>query len=259
MENQEYEIDLLEVAKLFLYNWRKIIACTLLCAVIGFATAGRPSISYVASARFTVGPLQSSTTSSTSKTTGLTGGSTESGLVIDSMSNSEENRNQYSSISDSSKVAAYAGELMKNGIVLQPVIDELGLDTSYTELAGFITTKAADNGPILQLDVTQATRDDALAICEAIADLAPALILSATDITNMAVISEPVVEVSSSPQPVVRNTALGALIGFVLVAGVLFVRYLTSTLIHKESDLTDRLGVKVLGVIPAVKEGTEHV
>lgn len=258
MENQEYEIDLLEVAKLFLYNWKKIIVCTLLCAVIGFAMAGKPSISYVATARFTVGPLHSSTTSSTSKTTGLTGGSVESGLVIDSMSNSEENRNQYSSISDSSKVAAYAGELMKNGIVLQPVIDELSLDTSYTALAESITTTAADNGPILQLDVTRATEYDALAICKTIAALAPDLIVSETDISDMAVISEPVVEASGS-QPVVRNTALGALIGFVLAAGVLFVRYLTSTLIHKESDLTDRLGVKVLGVIPAVKEGAEHV
>ena len=254
MENQEYEIDLLEVAKLFLYNWKKIIVCTLLCAVIGLATAGRPSISYVATARFTVGPLQSSTSTSASGSKAYAGADITADLVFDS----EEYRNQYSSISDSSKVAAYAGELMKNGIVLQPVIDELGLDTSYTALAGSISTTPADNGPILQLDVTRATEDDALAICKTIAALAPDLIVSETDISDMAVISEPVVEASSS-QPALRNAAIGALVGFVLAAGVLFVRYLTSTLIHKESDLTDRLGVKVLGVIPAVKEGAEHV
>ena len=262
MQNQEYEIDLLEIAKLLWYNWKKIVACTIVGAVIGFAfvKATSQSQAYVATARFAISLFSSSSTSTSSTATyaGDPNSLLGSQLTVDSKSDSvEENENQYSSLSDAANVAAYAGEIIKNGVVLQPVIDALGLKTTCTELAASITTESTGKGPILQIDVVQGKEDEALAICKTIVDYAPSLVMSVTDISDITVISEPTVVREAATSPV-RNTASGAVIGFVLAAGVLVVRYLMSTLIRKEEDITNMLGVKVLGVIPAVKEGTEN-
>ena len=58
-------------------------------------------------------------------------------LTVDSSSDeSTESVERYSSFGDSADVALYAGDIVKNDVVLQPVIDSLALDATCSELAG---------------------------------------------------------------------------------------------------------------------------
>ena len=136
MQNQEYEIDLMELTIYFCHRWKKILLCAVAGLAIGFAIGARTAaVSYTATARFVVSALSSTASSSStsrsakSSYAGAVGSLLGENLTVDSSSDeSTESVNRYSSFGDSANVALYAGEVMKNDVVLQPVIDSLALE-----------------------------------------------------------------------------------------------------------------------------------
>lgn len=258
MQNQEYEIDLMELTIYFCHRWKKILLCAVAGLAIGFAIGARTAaVSYTATARFTVSLLSSTASSSSTVTSyaGAVGSLFGENLTVDSSSDeSTESVNRYSSFGDSANVALYAGEVMKNDVVLQPVIDSLALDATCGELAGCIDTETVGKGPILQIKVTQKDEQQALAICQKITEIAPAVIESTTDISDITLISEPAA-VRVGTQSPTRKAMLGGLLGAVLAGGVLLMCYLFNAKIRKEEEIVRVLGAKVLGVIPVGADG----
>ena len=258
MQNQEYEIDLMELTIYFCHRWKKILLCAVAGLAIGFAIGARTAaVSYTATARFTVSLLSSTASSSSTVTSyaGAVGSLFGENLTVDSSSDeSTESVNRYSSFGDSANVALYAGEVMKNDVVLQPVIDSLALDATCGELAGCIDTETVGKGPILQIKVTQKDEQQALAICQKITEIAPAVIESTTDISDITLISEPAA-VRVRTQSPTRKAMLGGLLGAVLAGGVLLMCYLFNARIRKEEEIVRVLGAKVLGVIPVGADG----
>ena len=258
MQNQEYEIDLMELTIYFCHRWKKILLCAVAGLAIGFALGARTAaVNYTATARFTVSLLSSTASSSSTVTSyaGAVGSLFGENLTVDSSSDeSTESVNRYSSFGDSANVALYAGEVMKNDVVLQPVIDSLALDATCGELAGCIDTESVGKGPILQIKVTQKDEQQALAICQKITEIAPAVIESTTDISDITLISEPAA-VRVGTQSPTRKAMLGGLLGAVLAGGVLLMCYLFNAKIRKEEEIVRVLGAKVLGVIPVGADG----
>ena len=258
MQNQEYEIDLMELTIYFCHRWKKILLCAVAGLAIGFAIGARTAaVSYTATARFVVSALSSTASSSSTVTSyaGAVGSLFGENLTVDSSSDeSTESVNRYSSFGDSANVALYAGEVMKNDVVLQPVIDSLALDATCGELAGCIDTETVGKGPILQIKVTQKDEQQALAICQKITEIAPAVIESTTDISDITLISEPAA-VRVGTQSPTRKAMLGGLLGAVLAGGVLLMCYLFNARIRKEEEIVRVLGAKVLGVIPVGADG----
>lgn len=160
MQNQEYEIDLMELAIYFCHRWKKILLCAVAGLAIGFAIGVKTAaVNYTATARFVVSALSSTASSSSTSRSAKSNYAGDAGsllgesLTVDSSSDeSTESVNRYSSFGDSANVALYAGEVMKNDVVLQPVIDSLALDATCSELAEDIATETVGNGPILQID-----------------------------------------------------------------------------------------------------------
>lgn len=263
MQNQEYELDLMELAMYLCHRWKKILLCAAAGLAIGFAVGTRTAaVSYTATARFTVSALSSTAnSSSTSKSAksnyaGDAGSLLGESLTVDSSSDEKtEIEKSYSLFTDSANVALYAGDIMKNDVVLQPVIDSLALDATCGELAGCIDTESVGKGPILQIKVTRKDEQQAFAICQKITEIAPAVIESTTDISEVSLISKPAVMPERAKSPV-RLAVLGGLLGAVLAGGALLGCYLFNTKICKEEELVRVLGVKALGVIPVGADGT---
>lgn len=256
MQNQIYEINLVEIARLLAYRWKVVVISMIACMAAAYVYTSRPATQYAVDMSFTVG----TTTTVRSSSVSSVSGSADSLFGAETTINNEsdEEKKLSTAFTEAAKAAQYCGTAVKSDAVLQAVIESLGWDSTLSELSGSISATAADGIPVLQVTVTRSDADEALLISQKIAELAPAIITDVTKINDVNVLSAPTHSYVVS-KPVARNVMLGAVLGFILSAAILIVRYLTNTLIRKEEEITNVLGVKVLGVIPAAKEGTENV
>ena len=257
MKNQEYKIELLDVARLLIYNWKRIAACIIICAVVAYIYTDNQTTQYEADISFAVGTTVESNSSSAASINGTSDSLFGSEMTIDQEVSKEESF-LTSAFADSEKLANYCGAIMKSDTVLKPIIDKLELNIVPSELSGSIYTTGSEGIPLLQVTVIRPNADEALQISRAIAELAPAIVADVTKINDVTAISIPTGS-RAITKPITKNTMLGAAGGLVLSIFVLLTCYLANTLVRKEEDITNVLGVKALGVIPAAEEGEKNV
>lgn len=154
------------------------------------------------------------------------------------------------------RMASYV-ELTTTPRVLDPVIDELGLDDSAATLAGRLSVENSANTTIIS--VTATDEDPARA-----ADIANAVSASLTDAVNEAEtlpgtaeapvtitqVAQAVPAASPSSPRIPLNVALGALVGLALGVGVAVLRATLDTRIRSLRDLQHVTDQPVIGAIP---------
>jgi capsular exopolysaccharide synthesis family protein len=154
------------------------------------------------------------------------------------------------------RVTTYTN-LVKTPIVMAPAIDELGLDTTPSELAEQVTASSALNTTIIAIQVTDA--DPVLA-----ADIANALSQSLTE--TVAEIEMPtgsdvspvrltsVKEAQPGTEPVSPNVplnlVLGGLIGLALGIGIAVLREVLDTRVRTQRDIASVTDRPLIGAIP---------
>ncbi|MEU5254014.1 Wzz/FepE/Etk N-terminal domain-containing protein [Streptomyces longwoodensis] len=139
--------------------------------------------------------------------------------------------------------------------VLNGVIDTLRLDTTPGRLAGHISAQAPLDTTLVDISVT----DPSAARAQAVAD-ATALQLTRYITTIEGARGNPLVKASvvkgseppttpSSPRPEV-NLAIGLFAGVVVGVGGAVLRHATDTVLRTAEEVTERLGLGVLGAVP---------
>ena len=163
------------------------------------------------------------------------------------------------------RVKTYA-ELATTPIVLNPVIDQLDLDMTVTELAAAITATAPLDTSLIQIDA--ASIDPALA-----ADIANATSLSLADRVDE--IEAPDSTTGASPVKITQvtdalvplapvspniplNIALGALIGLALGVGIAVLRETLDTRIRNEHDVNAISETPIVGGIAFDAKASER-
>lgn len=148
-------------------------------------------------------------------------------------------------------------EVIPTGRVLEPVIDELGLDLTLPALARSITVSSPANSVILNVAVTNADPELAAAIAN---DVAESFIeVAQSPIANeqpdgISPIKVTVLDAASAPaEPsspnYAMNIALGLLIGLVVALAVAVIRHLLDTRLHGSSDIEAVTKQPLLGAI----------
>ena len=148
-------------------------------------------------------------------------------------------------------------KVARTDIVLQPVIDELGLDTTTAKLAQDITVTIPAKTATLDLAVEADTPAQAAEIAAAVAtrliatvdELSPPA-ADGTKPVLATVIKQPKVPAAPSSPNVPRTLAIGAMLGLLLGAGQALLRDLLNLNIRSERDLEPVTDVALLGVIP---------
>ncbi|MGC5614952.1 polysaccharide biosynthesis tyrosine autokinase [Georgenia sp. Z1491] len=155
-------------------------------------------------------------------------------------------------------------EVATSPLVLEPVIEELGLDMSAGELAGMVTVSVPQDTVILEVSTTSTSPDDAARISNAVAGqlASTSAALSSPDGGETAPVQATVMtpaQVPGSPSSpdVVRNGALGLVLGLLLGLGAAFVRHLADTRVHTEEDIAGLTEVPVIAAV-AVKDNAER-
>lgn len=154
------------------------------------------------------------------------------------------------------QVTTYA-DVARSPYVLDPVIEELGLDVTAQELAESVVAQAKPGTVLINLSATHPDPQLALALTEAIGDQVVSTLpeldqaadgsgspVSATLIAEAALVPEPV-----APQTL-RNLVLGAVAGLVLGLGLALLRELTDLTVRGEDDLRVVTTAPVLGGVP---------
>lgn len=228
MDKNAYEtIDLLEVLNAVRQHILAIILTTLVLAAAGFGVSKfLMTPMYQASALMIVNTRQDITSNVTSD-----------------------------QINSATKLVSTYSIILKSDTVLNQVIENLGLNMDYQQLANRVTVSAVDDTQVMKVTVTSDNPEWARQVCEQITQISPDVILEAVEAGSVKVISK----ASISPEPVSpnvsRNTARGAVAGLVISVGIVFLMVLLDNKINNEEDVSKYLDLTVVGVIPEYEGG----
>ena len=230
IDNDELTIDL---GELFSVLWNKIYIIILAGIVLAFAA--------FAYTQLFITPMYTSTTSmymlvKSNGETGITSGDLQTGtqLTQDYM------------------------ELTKSRTVMEKVIATLNLDMTVGELNDCVTTTNTANTRIMTIAVENEDPELARDIADALRQTASNEIVDIMGIEAVNTIEEANLPASPSSPSVMKNTALGGILGLVLSAGIIIVIFLLDDTIKTPDDVENYLGLNVLTSIP-IQEGEEKV
>lgn len=218
------EIDLLEIAHVL---WQKIWAI-ILCFVVGAVLAGGYT-------KMMITPQYTAT----------------SMIYILGQTTS------ISSITElqvSSALTADFTIMAKSRAVINGVIKEMNLDMSYDELKSSVNVSNPTDSHILQIEVTnpdpKMAKDISNAMANAVADNVASVM-----VTDKPSIAEKAVTPKSPSSPnLMKNTAMGGLVGAVIAMGILIVRYLMDDTIKTEEDVRKYLQINTLAAVSLEKK-----
>lgn len=225
---QEDTIDLLALLREF----RKHIIAILVCVIIGGGAAG-------AFSKFVMIPQYSSSAMMyiLSKETTLT---SLADLQIGS-----QLTNDYQVI-------------VKSRPVLQTVIDQLNLDLTYEQFSSRISINNPQNTRILTITTQDADPVLAKDIVDSVARVASDYIAETMEMVPPKMIEAGTVATTKSSPSVSKNALLGALVGAVLMCGIITVRFLMNDSITTSEDVENYLGLPVLASIPERKYASKE-
>lgn len=177
------------------------------------------------------------------------------------VSNSSDTIVDLSDFNIGNSLSSDYGELLKVRPILDEVIDEEGLSYSYEQLRGMIAITTINDTRILQIAVTSTSPKEAAAIANDLADKAVEEIPVMMDTAKPNIAERAIVPDHKSSPSMSKNTAIGGLIGLLLVLAFLTVSYVTNDTMSTADDVNRKLGAMPLTVVPEVslpESQTEH-
>lgn len=231
-EQAEYEIDLLQLGKAL---WHRIV-------LILLAGALAASIGYLYT-RFYVTPLYQSTATFYVNNKSISVGSSSLSLSTGDINVSKSLVNTYIVI-------------LRSRTTLNEVIDKTGVPYSYSKLRSMISASSVDDTEIFQIKVTGPDAAETEQIANCIARVLPETVASIVDGTSVRIVDYAVEPSAPSSPSYTRNVVIAFLIGFVLAAAVVVIRFLTDDTIHTEDYLTENYSaIPLLAVVPDLQGG----
>ena len=146
--------------------------------------------------------------------------------------------------------------IIKSDTVLQQVIDDLKLNMTYEQLYKAISVSSVDSTQVISVKMRSTDADFAKKIIADVVKVAPPVIADKVEAGSVKVISE--ARISNNGNPVspnlTKNAMFGALIGFVITLAVVFIKAFFRNTLKTENDITNTLGIPLLGIIPEIDE-----
>ena len=142
--------------------------------------------------------------------------------------------------------------ILTSDTVLDKTIADLGLDMDYEELLDKVTVESVNSTQVMKISVVDADPQLAQQIVASIVDQAPDIIIQTVKAGSVEVISQPKVGADPVSPKKARNTAIAGALGLMLGLGVVFLRTVLNNKFMNETDISKKLGLTALGVIPQI-------
>ena len=141
-------------------------------------------------------------------------------------------------------------EVISGRPVLDQVIENLGLDMEYDDLYKQVSLDNPDDSRIMKITVTDSNPENAKVIADEIAEVSAAYISQMMDQDPPTIIQQGYSDEDPVSPSVAINTAVGAILGFVLASAFVIVGYLLNDTIMTPDDLENVIGIHVLASLP---------
>ena len=235
MNNMDEDtIDLLELARAL---WKNILIIALVAVLVGSAAFG-----YTA---FLVKPQYQATASLYVNNSSFSLGATNFSISTADLSASN------------SLVSVYL-YILKSRTTMEDVIKEADLSYTPEKLSGMVSAKGINSTGAFEVTVTSSNPAEAELIANTIAKILPDRIAEIVDGSSVRIVDYAIIPSHRSGPSMVKNTAMGILVGGFLAAAVVVVRFLMddkSKLMIKSADELRKMypGVPVLAMIPDMR------
>ena len=144
-------------------------------------------------------------------------------------------------------------EVFNNWHVQETVLQRLGLNYSYGQLKNMVSLSNPTNTRILYITATSVSPDEAKSLADTYAQVAREFIGATMDAQQPTIFMEALWPSSPSSPSLLRNTAIGFLIGFVLSCAVVTLLFIMDDRIRNQEDIDKYLQVPLLGMMPKQK------
>jgi Capsular polysaccharide biosynthesis protein len=233
-QNEEIEIDLFELIRVF---WSKALVIILVALLAASAAFG---ITF-----FFITPTYEATASFYINNSSISIGSASYSISSGELSASN------------SLVQTYI-YILKSRTTLEDVLDQCGAPYTYIALEKMLSTESVQNTAAFSVTVKSKSPTEAELIANTIASVLPARITEIVDGSNARIIDYAIVPTSRSGPSYAKNTAIGLLAGAFLAMLVIFTKYMIAqqndVVIHSADELRSIYpDITVLALIPDMR------
>ncbi len=223
--DQAVQIDLRVLWMVFKRFWALILAVAIACGIVSYAyTSLLVTPIYQATATMLVNSSETSTTNITT-----------------------------TQLDSSTQLVGVYEQIFLSDAVLNPVIENLSLSLTTKQVASMISCSSVNETQVMQVSVKNADPALALEILTELVDVAPPIVMEYLDASTAKLITAPSVSSSPVSPNVTRNVAVAAFAGAVVCFLIVAAQALFSNTVKTESDVSSKLGLPVLGVIPSAE------
>jgi len=166
----------------------------------------------------------------------------------------EENTIQQSQINANIQLINTYEDIITNPVILDPVIEELGLDTTVDQLREQISVSTAEESQVFSVNVTNEDPYLASEIANTTASVFQNNLDSIMNVDNVTVISQAVPDTDAVSPNTVLNLVIGILLGGMIGVGAAFLIEFLDTTVKDESFIEQELGWTNLGRVSQISE-----
>lgn len=145
-------------------------------------------------------------------------------------------------------VSTYS-EIIKSELILEQVINNLGIKATATELSNNIQVAALNDTEILKISVSNADPEVAASLANEIADVFTTEIKKIYKIDNVSTIDRAKVPKEVANDTFKRDIVLAVFLGIFMGIGIIFILYYFDDTIKSNEDIEEKIGLPVLSKI----------
>ena len=151
-------------------------------------------------------------------------------------------------------LATTYSKILASNSILDAVLDDLGIrsDLSRKDLSKMVEVSVVSNTQLLEVAVSSTDPQFACKIASSFAKVAPTEIVRITKAGGVEVVDRPEVATEKSAPRTVFDSAIGFVVGVILISVILVLRNLADTTIYLPEDIPEATGMTVLGQIPTI-------
>lgn len=174
--------------------------------------------------------------------------------VYNSTNNASQGTINNSDLQAAESLATTYSKILESNSVLDSVLEDMRAEATLSrkELNHMVKVSVVSDTQLLEVTVTSTDPKLACQIADSFAKVAPTEIVRITKAGGVEAVDRPEVAHGKSSPRTVFDSAIGFLIGVVLVSVLIVVRILADTTIYLPEDIERAANVTILGMIPEI-------